>query len=94
MLFKKVGILDPEGENLNPFTNKPYSALYKHIAENSAPNLKIINPKGGWRYMKTYIDRNIIFEKFMKYQATICVLGTGVGKTVVIPKLLSHYFAL
>lgn len=92
MLFKKVGMLDPDGKHNNPFTGKPYSKMFSHIAENGAPNLKVFKPKAGWRYMKTYVDRNIIFKKFINYQATICVLGTGVGKTVVIPKLLSHYF--
>ena len=42
--------------------------------------------------MVTYKDRNKIFKMIKDHQVVLCVLGTGVGKTVVIPKLLAHYF--
>lgn len=92
MLFKKIGILDPDGKFPNPLTGKPYSQLYKHIAENGAPNLNILNPKAGWKYMRTYNERNQFFKMMKDNQVILVVAGTGVGKSVVIPKLAAHYF--
>ena len=92
MIFKKIGVLDPEGKYPNPLNGKPYSKLYSHIAENGEPNLKIFKEKGGWKYYKTYLERNIFFKMLNENQAILVLAGTGVGKTVVIPKLVSHYF--
>ena len=92
MIFKKIGILDPDGQHLNPLNNKPYSKVYKHIAENGSTDLTKFKEKGGWRHYITYKDRNHIFKLINDNQAVLVVSGTGTGKTVVIPKLLSHYF--
>ena len=40
----------------------------------------------------TFQDKNKIFKALMEYQAIILVSGTGTGKTVIFPKLLSHFF--
>ena len=76
------GILDPEGRYPNPFTGQPYSQNYSKEA------LK----KKGWASLRTYIDRFDILRRIHQYQFTLLIATTGVGKTVVVPKLLSHYF--
>ena len=92
MILKNVGTLDPDGKNLNPLTNKPYSKLYAHISENGAPNLNVIKPGGGWKYYRTYNEKNKFFRILHQNQAVLVLAGTGVGKTVIIPRLMSHYF--
>ena len=92
MILKNVGTLDPDGKNANPLTNKPYSKLYAHIAENGAPDLNVNKPGGGWKYYRTYNEKNKFFRILHQNQAVLVLAGTGVGKTVIIPRLMSHYF--
>jgi len=73
------GILDVEGKNNNPLTNKPYSNIYKNLAKSWSKLPAYENPKA---YIKDIIDNNVI---------TI-VSGTGSGKTVLFPKYLLHVF--
>ena len=81
------GILDPEGRYPNPFTGQPYSPNYKKEA------IKIVEGKNkGWSGLKTYEDRYDILRRIHNYQFTLLIATTGVGKTVVVPKLLAHYF--
>ena len=82
------GILDPEGRYPNPFTGEPYSETYKKEAY-------ALNDKGenkGWSGLKTYQDRFDIIRRIHQYQFTLLIATTGVGKTVIVPKLLAHYF--
>lgn len=32
-LFNKIGVLDPEGENINPMNNQPFSEAYKALGK-------------------------------------------------------------
>jgi hypothetical protein len=81
------GILDPLGKYPNPLNGKPYSELYKSQA------YKMVKGKNtGWSKYRTYQDRNEIFYKLHNYQITLLVAPTGVGKTVIVPKLMAHYF--
>lgn len=92
MILEKIGILDPKGKYKNPLNGAPYSNLYRHIAETGSPNINKGKPKSGWAYAKTYKDRNTFFKLLHNNQAVIVISGTGTGKTVIIPKLVSHYF--
>ena len=92
MKIKKVGILDPTGKYPNPITGQPYSDVYRHIAETGSPNLKKGSPGKGWQYFTTYKDRNRFFKMVYDNQAVLVISGTGTGKTVMMPKLLLHYF--
>ena len=81
------GILDPLGRYPNPLNGKPYSELYKSQA------YKMVKGKNtGWSKYRTYQDRNEIFYKLHNYQIMLLVAPTGVGKTVIVPKLMAHYF--
>jgi superfamily II DNA/RNA helicase len=91
-LMEKKGVLDIKGENPNPLNGRPFSPLYSHIAENGAPNLNIKNPGGGWAHYVIFKDRKRVFKALINHQAVIVVSGTGTGKTVVFPKLFSHFF--
>jgi hypothetical protein len=85
--LRRDGILDPEGRYKNPFTKESYSDTYKKEA--------IRYEKGenkGWSGYRTWQDRYEIFDKIHRNQVILIIAPTGVGKTVVVPKLLLHYF--
>lgn len=73
------GVFDPDGKYRNPYTGKPYSDNYIKFSK-------------GWRELKTYKERATIMHKIDKFQIILVIAGTGVGKTVIMPKLLAHYF--
>lgn len=85
--LREDGILDPEGKYLNPFTKRPYSAEYK----NEAIQMKDGVNKG-WSGYRTWEDRFEILQKIHNYQIVLIIAPTGIGKTVIVPKLLLHYF--
>jgi HrpA-like RNA helicase len=81
------GILDPEGKYPNPFTGLPASADFKRLAISPDP------AKKGWAQLKAYEDRMIILNKIHSKSILVVVsLPTGTGKTVIVPRLLFHYF--
>ena len=80
MKIRRDGILDPEGKYPNPFNGKGYSQFYLNVAKHS------------WSEYQTYLDRNEIFKKLYYNSIILVIAGTGVGKTVILPKLLAHYF--
>lgn len=79
MKIRKDGIMDPTGKYPNPFNKKPYSKFYLNLAK-------------VWSKYQTYEDRMDIFKKLYYNSIILVIAGTGVGKTVIIPKLLAHYF--
>ena len=94
--FKKpIGIYDPDGKNINPLTKKPYENLYSHIIKNidgkdypaTYANLSKI-----WRTKLVYKNRDKILDTIKENQVILATAGTGVGKTVIIPKLALHAF--
>src|SRR5580700_8352763 len=74
----KIGILDPEGINLNPLTNKPYSQTYRDYAKK-------------WSTYPAYYKAYDILESISSKQITFIISGTGSGKTVLIPKFALHF---
>tara|TARA_B100001057_G_scaffold225724_1_gene226094 strand:+ start:364 stop:3066 length:2703 start_codon:yes stop_codon:yes gene_type:complete len=73
------GVFDPDGKYRNPYTGRPYSDNYTKFSKS-------------WRELKTYKEKATIMHKIDKFQIILVIAGTGVGKTVIIPKLLAHYF--
>lgn len=82
------GILDLDGKYPNPLTGKPYSDTYKK----KAPIVYMARGNPDKQPLITYVKRGEIFSKIHKHQIMLLLATTGVGKTVVIPKLLLHYF--
>lgn len=80
------GMFDPDGKYPNVFTGLPATKTYKILAKNPDPNKK------GWAELKAYQDRIEILKKIHSKQILLVSLPTGTGKTVIIPRLLFHYF--
>ena len=85
--IRKDGIFDPEGKYPNPLTGQPYSQSYKTFSLGS----KELGIKG-WSEYSAWKSRVEIIKKIHQKQILLLVLPTGVGKTVILPKLLLHYF--
>lgn len=71
------GILDPEGVNNNPLTDKPYSDNYKELAKR-------------WSKYPGYEMAHSIIQDIKDYQVLLVIGGTGSGKTVLLPKYALH----
>jgi len=72
-----IGILDPEGKNNNPLTDRPYSDEYKEIAKK-------------WSNFPAYEKAKDIIEDIKNYQVILITASTGSGKTVLVPKYALH----
>ena len=82
MKEKKIGILDPEGKNLNPLTGKKYidPVYYRDLAFKTAK----------WTKLAVYERAEEIINVIRNNRVIIAEAGTGTGKTVIIPKLALH----
>ena len=90
-LFDEIGILDPEGKNINPLTGESYKNLYTEIEDRPATYAEYAeNPKGGWTKLPTYKERKKVIETLYNNQCVLLTAGTGSGKTVLTPKFLLH----
>jgi len=89
-LFRPIGILDPEGKELNPLTQEPYQNLYTEAEK--FPNTYSGYAMGskGWSEYKTYKSKEEILTKLYNKQVILVTAGTGAGKTVLVPKFLLH----
>ena len=96
-----IGLFDPLGININPLTNKPYENLYKDkkmIEYKRGPLEGVKVPKTyknlayNWTQLEVYKYLNVILESIQKNQVTIIKAGTGVGKTVLTPKIALQAF--
>lgn len=72
-----IGILDPEGINLNPLNGKPYSDKYKKLAEK-------------WKTFPVYQKAREIIDDINNNQVLLLVSQTGSGKSVLMPKITLH----
>lgn len=93
--YNAIGILDPKGENINPLTNKEYENMYKNQIK-TINGLKVpatyANLAQIWSTKKVYNYRHEILDKINKNQVTLVIAGTGVGKTVLLPKFALHNY--
>jgi pre-mRNA-splicing factor ATP-dependent RNA helicase DHX15/PRP43 len=74
-----IGILDPEGKNNNPLTDKPYSENYKKLAQI-------------WKNFPVYQRAREIIQDIRNNQVLLLISSTGSGKSVLVPKLALHVF--
>lgn len=79
MTEKNIGILDPEGINVNPLTLMPYTDEYKKLAKK-------------WSKFPAYKRSHDILKSLRENQVTLIISGTGSGKTVLLPKFVLHIF--
>ena len=79
MELENIGILDPEGKNMNPLTGLSYSDAYKKLSKK-------------WSILPAYKKINDILKKLTDNQVILVISSTGSGKTVLLPKALLHIF--
>ena len=87
-LFNPIGILDPEGKQLNPLTKLPYQNLYTNA--NKFPNT-YTGYAEIWANLPMYVQKteetiNAIYNN----NVVLIISGTGSGKTVLTPKFTLH----
>ncbi len=80
----KMGIFDEEFEHMNPLNGQPWGSNFKTYKDLH---------KNMLRKLASYTDAKNIFNVVRNHQVTLITMGTGAGKTVMMPKLMLHYFA-
>ena len=83
-ISKNIGLYDPNGLYNNPLTNQPYQNLY--LPETYTDIAK------NWSTKLVYDYKDAIIESISKNQITLATAGTGVGKTILIPRIALHSF--
>lgn len=86
--LKPYGILDPEGKYPNPLNGYDYSDLYFKFSVGRG----LEAGKTPWSKMPVYNDREKLFNMIHQNNVVLVISKTGSGKTVLVPKLLLHYF--
>lgn len=99
-MVKKIGILDPEGKNLNPMNGEKYRDQYNENPEyqekhkmNDYQFLATRTPEGdpgGWTDLMVWSRAEEIIKQIREHQVLVIESGTGTGKTVILPKLALH----
>ncbi len=96
-MSKNVGILDPLGKKDNPLTNKPYENLYKEEKQFEFPpgskkmhDYTYKNISKIWTNLIVYKKRLEMIKTIKNCQVSLIKAGTGVGKTVLLPKFALH----
>jgi len=88
MELERIGILDPEGINLNPLTGENYSKTYKDLAKDP------YNERKGWARLPMYNNPDHspvdIIKDIIENRVMILEAGTGNGKSVLVPKYALH----
>lgn len=95
MDLEKIGIYDTEGKYNNPFTGKPYENIYKHIIKDikgEKQEATYANLAKIWKDLTVYNHKDELLESININQVILAKAGTGVGKTVLIPKIALHAF--
>ena len=88
-----TGIYDPNGIYNNPLTNEPYKNIYANeIREIKGEMLPCTyaNFAKIWSKLIVYENRDLLIETITKNQIILAKAGTGVGKTVLIPRIALH----
>jgi len=90
-LMKPIGILDPEGLQLNPLSGEPYQDIYfdpnQPVGEHN-PTYKFLSSQ--WSNFPMYDKKEEAINAFYNNQVVLIISGTGSGKTVLAPKFLLH----
>jgi HrpA-like RNA helicase len=87
------GIYDPNGIYNNPFTNEPYQNLYANEIRSIKGEMlpcTYANFAKIWTDLIVYKNKDELIEKITNNQIILAKAGTGVGKTVLIPRIAVH----
>ena len=76
----KRGIFDSNFQYQNPLNGNRWSENYKNVFKNFSK-------------LASYTDAHNIFNVIKNHQVVLLTMGTGAGKTVMMPKLMMHYYA-
>lgn len=90
-LFREIGILDPQGLQLNPLTGEVYEDIYYNSSKNANdnnPTYKYLSNK--WSNYPMYSKRLETIKAIYENQVVLVISGTGSGKTVLTPKFALH----
>lgn len=77
----KKGIFDEDFKYPNPLNGRAWSPTFK----------KLFNEK--IKPLASYKKAKGIFDVMKNNQVVLLTMGTGAGKTVMMPKIMLHYFA-
>jgi HrpA-like RNA helicase len=90
-LFREIGILDPQGLQLNPLTGEVYEDIYYNSSKNvGEDNVTYKFLSGFWSNMPMYTKRIESIKAIYENQVVLIISGTGSGKTVLTPKFALH----
>jgi HrpA-like RNA helicase len=90
-LFREIGILDPQGSQLNPLTGEVYEDIYYNSSRNANsnnPTYKFLSKT--WSNFPMYSKRLESIKAIYENQVVLVISGTGSGKTVLTPKFALH----
>lgn len=86
----EIGINDPNGIHNNPLTGKPYENIYQNEKISSGEPMTYANLAKIWSTKIVYRNKDAIIDSITKNQVTLATAGTGVGKTILIPRIALH----
>ena len=89
---KTTGLYDPNGLYDNPLTNKPYQNLYADEVLSDKSPKTYTNLAKIWSDKIVYHNKDAIIESIANNQITLATAGTGVGKTILVPRMALHAF--
>ncbi len=99
--FKKpIGLHDPLGENVNPFTLQPYELVHSGIKELKGGPLQGKTINKSYRNLSYIWTNQIVYKNYLndliskirENQVTLLISGTGTGKTVITPRAAMEAF--
>ena len=76
---RPIGILDPYAENINPLTLREYEDPDAYRSNN------------WWTSLPVYEKVGEVLDSLDRNNVTLIRSGTGSGKTVLVPRIVSHY---
>ena len=92
---RTYGIYDPLGIYNNPMTDKPYKNIYQHktlsLGDVSLPKT-YANLGKSWSSKIVYNNKDLIIDTIINNQIILLTAGTGVGKTILVPRIALHAF--
>jgi len=83
-ISRENGVYDPLGLHNNPLTNLPYQNIYH-------PTTYADYAKS-WSSKIVYMNKDKIIDTIANNQIILLTAGTGVGKTILVPRMALHTF--